>query len=64
MPVMTCFQQAQEEMMIKDFPAPVIHTLTVDVVTSLAQKHAAGLLTLTDELIEQIIDASWEAIRQ
>ena len=64
LPVMTCFQQAQEQLMIKDFPAPVVHTLTVDVATSLAQKHAAGFLTLTDELIEQVIDASWEAIRQ
>jgi len=64
LPLLECFQRGQQEMMIKDFPAPVVHTLTVDVATSLAQKHAAGLLTLTDELIEEIIDACWEAIRQ
>ena len=64
MPLVECFQRAQQEMIIKDFPEPVVATLTLDVATSLAQKHAAGFLTLTDELIEQVIDASWEAIRQ
>jgi len=49
---------------IKDFPDAVILSLTIDVATSLAQKHAAGFINLTDELIERIIDASWEAIRQ
>jgi len=63
-PLLQSFQRAQQEMIIKDFPAPVIATLTLDVATSLAQKHAAGLFTLTDELIEQVIDACWEAIRQ
>jgi AcrR family transcriptional regulator len=62
-PLLECFQRAQQEMMIKDLPAPVIGSFTLDVATSLAQKHAAGLLDLTDEIIEQIIDASWEAIR-
>lgn len=64
LPVLTCFQRAQQEMIIKDFSAPVVATLTLDVATSLAQKHAAGLFTLTDELIEQVINACWEAVRQ
>ncbi len=64
LPLLECFQRGQQEMIIKDFPAAVMHTLTVDVATSLAQKHAIGFLTLTDELIEEIVDACWEAIRQ
>ena len=64
MPVVGCFERAQQEMIIKDFPEAVITTLTVDVASSLAQKQAAGLIDLTDELVEQIIDALWEAIRQ
>jgi AcrR family transcriptional regulator len=63
-PLIECFKRAQQEMIVKDFPDAVISTLTLDVATSLAQKHAAGFLNLTDELIERIIDASWEAIRQ
>lgn len=63
-PITACFERAQQERIIKDFPQAVITTLTLDVATSLAQKQATGLLTLTNKLIEQIIDASWEAIKQ
>ena len=64
LPVAECLQRAQQEMIVKDFPGAVLTTLTLDVATSLAQKQAVGLLTLTDELIEQVIDACWEAVRQ
>lgn len=64
LPLLESFTRGQQEMIIKDLPGPVVHTLTVDVATSLAQKHAAGIVALTDELIEEIIDACWEAIRQ
>jgi AcrR family transcriptional regulator len=64
LPLIECFQHAQQEAIIKNFPTAVISALTLDVATSLAQKHAAGFLNLTDELVEQIIDACWEAIRQ
>ena len=63
-PLVECFQRGQQEAIIKDLPEAVILALTLDVATSLAQKHAAGFLDLTDELIDRIIDASWEAIRQ
>lgn len=64
LPLLECFHRGQQEMIIKDFPLPVMHTLTVDVATSLAQKHASGVLILTDTLVEEIINACWEAIRQ
>jgi AcrR family transcriptional regulator len=63
-PIMGCINQAMAEMIIKDFPEPVITTLVLDVSSSLAQKHAAGLVDLTETLIDQIINALWEAIRQ
>jgi len=64
LPLLECFHRSQQEMILKNLPAAVMHTLTIDVATSLAQKHAAGFINLTDELIEEIIDACWEAIRQ
>ena len=64
LPVLETFQAGQQEMIIKDFPAPVIAAFTLDVAASLAQQHAAGFLDLTNELVTQIIEASWEAIRQ
>ena len=62
-PLHACFERARKEVIIKDFPQGVLNTLTLDVATSLAQKQASGQFTLTDELIEQVIDTSWEAIR-
>lgn len=63
-PLLVVFQAAQKEMIIKDLPAQVISAFTLDVATSLAQRHAIGSLELTDGLIEQVIDASWEAVRK
>ncbi|MBC8235556.1 TetR/AcrR family transcriptional regulator [bacterium] len=63
-PAIECVARGKQEMIIKDFPDAVILSLTLDVATSLAQKQAAGFINLTDELIERIIDALWEAIRQ
>ena len=63
-PIISCIERARQEMIIKDLPQSVIATLTLDVASSLAQKQSAGLINLTDELVEQIIDALWEAIRE
>lgn len=63
-PMLASFVRAQQEMVIKDLPAPVIMAFTLDVATSLAQRHATGFVDLTDALVDQIIDASWEAIRR
>ena len=64
MPIIETLARAKQEMVVKDLPDVVMTTLTIDVVTSLAQKHAAGLFEITDELIEQIVHALWEAIRR
>jgi AcrR family transcriptional regulator len=64
MPLIDCIESGKQEMILKDFPSAVIASLTLDVATSLAQKQAAGFIELTDELIDRIIDAVWEAIRQ
>ncbi len=64
LPLIEVFQRAKAEMIIKDLPEPVVLAFTLDVATSLAQRHAAGFVELTDALIEEVIEASWEAIRQ
>ena len=58
-----CVEKAQKELIIKDLPIAVIGTFFVDVANSLAQKQAAGMIELTDELIDRIVDALWDAIR-
>ncbi|MFQ5421169.1 MAG: TetR/AcrR family transcriptional regulator [Anaerolineae bacterium] len=64
LPLVEAFEKARQDMIIKNLPAPVVMAFTFDVATSLAQKHAAGFVNLTNDLIEKVIDASWEAIRQ
>ncbi|MCB0126379.1 MAG: TetR/AcrR family transcriptional regulator [Caldilineaceae bacterium] len=64
LPVMNAIKRAEQEMVIKAFPAAVSTTLTLDIATSLAQKHEAGFVEMTDELIERVVDALWEALRR
>lgn len=64
LPIMNAIQQAESAMVIKPFPSAVTTTLTLDVAMSLAQKHEAGFVEMTDALIEQVVDALWEAIRR
>jgi len=63
MPMVICLKSAQSEQVIKPLPDAVILAFTLDVATSLAQRQAAGSLTLDDALVEQVIEASWQAIR-
>lgn len=63
-PAMACYERARKEGVIKDLPQCVLNILTVNVATSLAQKQARGQIELTDTLIEEVIETSWEAIRQ
>lgn len=64
LPVVEAVHRAQAEMLVKDLPFEVVAALTLDVATALAQKHDAGLITMTDEMIDRVVDASWEAIRR
>lgn len=57
-------EEAVRENIIKDLPRPVIYALCLDFAGTLSQKHAKGILDLTDELIEQIIDTTWDAIKR
>ncbi|MCB0187730.1 MAG: TetR/AcrR family transcriptional regulator, partial [Caldilineaceae bacterium] len=54
LPIMDAIKRAEQEMVIKAFPAAVSTTLTLDIATSLAQKHEAGFVEMTDELIERV----------
>lgn len=56
--------RARSEQVIKDLPDQVFYTFSIEIASALAQKHAAGLITMTDELIEQVADMCWDAIRR
>ena len=63
-PITACFEQAKQEQIIKDLPQGVINIFSIDIATALAQKQAHGQIVLTDKLVNQVIETSWEAIRQ
>lgn len=62
-PIIECHEKAIREMIIKDMPIAVYGTFAVDVPGALVRRQAAGQIELTDELVEQVIDSLWQAIR-
>lgn len=64
LPVIQIIEHARREQVIKDLPDMVLYALTMEVANSLAQKHATNMLTVTEELLEQIVEACWDAIRR
>lgn len=63
LPIMNAIKQAEREQVIKSFPEAVSTALTLDIAMSLAQKHEAGFVEMTDELIDSVVEALWEALR-
>ena len=61
--IITCFEQAKKERIIKDLPISVIYLFTIGIATSLGQKQAYGQIALNEKLISQVVETSWEAIR-
>lgn len=57
-------EQAVRQKIIKDLPRHVFASLCLDFAGTLSQKHAKGMVDLTDELIEKIIDATWDAVKR
>ncbi|MTH53657.1 TetR family transcriptional regulator [Bacillus mangrovi] len=62
-PLTDVFLRAKKEQIVKPLPDAVIYMLTLGTATKLAQQHAEGAVHADDELIEQVTDACWEAIR-
>jgi AcrR family transcriptional regulator len=56
-------QQALQEKIVKDLPRQVFYSLCLDFAGTLSQKHAKGMLTLTEDLMDKIVDATWDAIK-
>lgn len=62
-PIIECHERAVEEMIVKEMPRAVYGTFMVDVPAALVRRQASGQLELTDEIVEQIIESLWQAIR-
>ena len=63
-PVYQFLAKVRQEQIIKDLPDLVFYALTIEVASSLAKKHAAGLLVVDEALIEQVAEDCWDAIKR
>jgi AcrR family transcriptional regulator len=64
LPTFEIIERAQREQVIKPLPYEVLYAFTMEIASSLAQKQANGILTITDDLLDQIIGACWDALKR
>lgn len=57
-------ERAVQEKIIKELPRQVFYSLCLDFAGTLSQKHVKGMLELSDEMIDSIIDVTWDAIKK
>lgn len=62
-PIMEVFDKAKQEMIIKDMPQAFFGVLIIDVPSALVQKQREGKMELSEEIIEEVIESLWQAIR-
>ena len=62
--LMAVIDQAKQAQIIKDLPNEMLETFTTDIASSIARKHAAGVLNVTEALLDQAVDACWDAVRR
>jgi AcrR family transcriptional regulator len=62
--LMDIFKQGVEAQIIKEFPKAVLFSLAFGPMLSLLRDHIVGFVTLDDDLIGRISEASWDAIKR
>jgi AcrR family transcriptional regulator len=62
--VMSIFTEGTAQQILKDLPKAVLFSLAFGPLIALMRDHRLGFVTLDDALIEQISEASWDAIRR
>jgi AcrR family transcriptional regulator len=63
-PVMRFFEYAFDEGVFKRMPMEMVGIFTSQAAISIAKLHAAGTLTVDDELTEHAMNASWDALKR
>lgn len=57
-------QQGVAQQVVKDLPLVLLFDLTFGPVLSVARNHILGFITLDEELIRQIAEACWDALKR
>jgi len=58
------FQKARAQQVMKDIPLPAIYALTFGPILFIIRDVHAGLIGLDDEIVEQTVEACWDAVRR
>lgn len=60
--VFNLFEQGKEQGVFKPLDNELLSALSLETSVTLARKHTFGMYQLSDDAIEEAIDASWDAI--
>nr|WP_324259160.1 helix-turn-helix domain-containing protein [Cellvibrio fontiphilus] len=61
-PLFTFFIRGREQHLLKNFPDEILFSLAFEPYFEIARKSLQGFVSIDDNMLEQIIHASWDAI--
>jgi AcrR family transcriptional regulator len=62
--IVELFAEARKQRVIKDLPEPILFALTFGPLADICRDHILEFITLDDRLIDQVVEACWDAIRR
>ncbi|MBI5015516.1 MAG: TetR/AcrR family transcriptional regulator [Deltaproteobacteria bacterium] len=58
------FEEGRTQQILKDLPLPVLFALSFGPLVHICRDHAVGFLELDDRLVEQTVEACWDALKR
>jgi len=62
--VLDLFEEGRREGIVKDLPIPVLYALAFGPLIQICRDAAFGFLTLDDRLLDDSVEACWDAVRR
>ena len=62
--VLDLFEEGRREGVVKDLPIPVLYALAFGPLIQICRDAAFGFLTLDDRLLDDSVEACWDAVRR
>jgi hypothetical protein len=61
--VLDLFEEGRREGVVKDLPIPILYALAFGPLIQVCRDAAFGFLTLDDRLLDDSVEACWDAVR-
>ena len=62
--IVELFEEAGSQQLTKDLPLPILFALTFGPLVDICRDHILKFITLNEALIEQTVEACWDAVRR